>query len=168
MPVARVVMSTSLSSRPSPRVYGAPWRLHSGKGLSPRSGRFGVDDGDGAAGYAGRLVVLVRYVDLPRLAHAPQVSRDAECHRPLRRELRELRTEVARDAFVVPYRVFQVQTLYFLAAPTDPRILAHRPGRERLQGLLHREVHHLDAVLNHDVAPHDAETVPLEERTGRD
>src|SRR5215210_1697612 len=129
MPVARVVMSTSLSSRPSPRVYGAPWRLHSGKGLSPRSGRFGVDDGDGAAGYAGRLAVLVRYVDLPRLARAPQVSRDVECHRPLRRELRELRTEVARDAFVVPYRVFQVQTLYFLAAPTNPRILAHRPGR---------------------------------------
>src|SRR5215210_4664350 len=79
MPVARVVMSTSLSPRPSPRVYGAPWRLHSGKGLSPRSGRFGDDDGDGAAGYAGRLAVLVRYVDLPRLAHAPQVSRDAEC-----------------------------------------------------------------------------------------
>src|SRR4028118_2189469 len=48
-----------------------------GKGPFSRSGRSGVDDGDSAAGDADRLVVLVRYADLPHLARASQVGRDA-------------------------------------------------------------------------------------------
>src|SRR4028118_1877262 len=64
-------------------------------------------------------------VRVPERLLGPPVSRHRR-HHPLRRELRELEAEVARDAPVVLHQGFQVQTLYLLAALTDARILAHR------------------------------------------